>query len=144
MTLFRKNLPASHGNWPAISREMSEFFRAFSKDQEFYPKLEVREDEKAYKVRAELPGLREEDIHVTLQENTIVIEGERKEETKKVEKGYTFSEFSYGSFCRTVPLVTEVDHEKVSAVYKNGVLDITVEKIPSTASKSRKIQIKQE
>lgn len=72
------------------------------------------------------------------------LEGERKDETKKEGKGYTRTEFSYGAFARTVPFRTEVDPEKVSAVYKNGILGVSVGKVANSSPKERKIQIKKD
>lgn len=86
--------------------------------------------------------MRDEDIRVTLRENSLVLEGERRSENRKEEKGLTRSEFSYGSFYRTIPFTSEVNAEKVSATYKDGLLHVDVEKVAPDAQKTRKIAIK--
>lgn len=108
----------------------------------FMPRIEMKESEKTYVVSAELPGLKEDDINVTLKENTLIIEGEKKSESKKEEKGFFQSEFQYGSFYRSIPLDTDVDSKNVDASYKNGLLTVTLNKLKESSEKTHKIQIK--
>jgi len=125
-------------------REMNDWFDKFNRDidvpqmemEEFSPKVELRETDKGYSVRAEIPGISESDVNVTLRENNLILEGEKKSETKKEERGHYFSEFSYGSFYRSIPLEEEVNPDKVKAIYRNGILHVELEKIEgSTGSK---------
>ena len=110
-------------------------------DEAFIPKVEVKETDKNIHVSAELPGMTEKDINVTLKEDNLIIEGEKKSEKKKEEKGYYSSEFSYGSFYRSIPLQAEVDADKVNAVYKNGILEITLNKLEESKQKAKRIEI---
>lgn len=110
--------------------------------ENFIPKIEVKESEKNYIVSAELPGMKEDDINVTLKENTLIIEGEKKTESKKEEKGFFRSEFQYGSFYRSIPLDADVDSKNVDASYKNGLLTVTLNKLKESAERTHKIQIK--
>lgn len=153
MSLWKKNLPATSNNaLYSLQNEMNDLFETFNKefyspmgkDTAFAPKLEIKEDDKTYKVSAELPGMSENDIHVSLRDNALIIEGEKKYETTKEEKGVTRSEFSYGSFYRSVPFRAEINAEKVSANYKNGVLSIVMEKADQHSAKNRKITIKKD
>lgn len=150
MSLWKKNLPARGDSFFALQNEMNDLFENFNRGffpaaqaDGFIPKLEMKEDEKRYYVSAELPGMKEDDIHVTLKDNSLIIEGEKKSEMKKEEKGIYRSEFSYGSFYRSVPLALEVEAEKVAATYKNGILNIEIEK-KENAGNARKITIKKD
>jgi HSP20 family protein len=135
--------------WSSLRDEMSDFFDRFSQewspstfgDERFIPKIEVKDEEKSYEVCAEIPGMNEKDINITLKDNQLILEGEKKQEEKKEEKGYFHSEFSYGRFYRAIPLEDDVDEENVSANYENGVLKISLEKLPESKNKSRKIEI---
>jgi HSP20 family protein len=71
-------------------------------------------------VSAELPGLEEKDVDITLTDNVLLIRGEKKLEKEEKERGYTYTERSYGSFQRRIPIDAEVLSDKVSAVFKNG------------------------
>lgn len=92
------------------------------------PSVDIREDENAYVVEAELPGTSREDIHVELENNTLTLKGERKFEKKQDEENYHFIERSYGSFFRSFSLPKNVDAEKISAEYKDGMLFVTLPK----------------
>lgn len=132
--------------------EMEEMFDRFRREfyspdllrgvEGFSPRVEIRETDKNILVSAEIPGMNEKDINVTLRENNLVIEGDKTSERKKEDTGYYRSEFSYGSFYRSIPLHAEVDADKVSATYENGVLEVTLNKLPGTKQTAKKIEIK--
>jgi len=88
-----------------------------------WPNIEVSENDKEVKVTAEVPGLDEKDIEVELANDTLVIKGEKRTETE--DKDRLFSERYYGRFERRIP-VEEVDEDKASAAFKNGVLTVTM------------------
>ena len=92
-------------------------------------------------VSAELPGLEEKDVDVTLTDNVLLIRGEKKHEKEEKERGYTYTERSYGSFERRIPIDAEVLSDKVSAVFKNGVLTVTLPKSPEAQKHVRRIPI---
>lgn len=108
----------------------------------FTPSVDVTETEKDITVTAELPGLKEKDIKVSLNKNTLTLKGEKKEEKEEKTKGYYRAERTYGSFTRTVVLPGEVDAEKVDATYKKGVLTITLAKTETETKKTKKIPVK--
>ncbi len=126
-------------------REMNDWFDKFNREldvpmmemEEFSPRVELRETDKGYSVRAEIPGISESDVNVTLRENNLILEGEKKTETRKEERGHYFSEFSYGSFYRSIPLEEEVNPDKVKATYKNGILNVELEKIEGSFGSKR-------
>ena len=108
----------------------------------FSPALNVVEDESAYRVSAELPGIDPKEVSITLENGVLTLRGEKKEENEKKEKNYHRVERRYGSFARSLALPAEVDGEKVSADYRNGVLEITLPKADTV--KPKKIDVKVE
>jgi HSP20 family protein len=95
---------------------------------EWLPPIDIKEKDEQIVLHADLPGMKMEDIHVRMQENTITIEGERKLE-KEEKKGSTLRiERSYGKFSRSFTLPNVVDQEKIKATYQDGVLEIALPK----------------
>lgn len=107
------------------------------------PTIDVSESDKELTVTAELPGVAEQDMNLSLENNVLTIKGEKRAETKKddEEKKYHLVERSYGSFQRSIPLSFKADPDSVKANFKNGVLKITVQKPPEAAQKSNRIPI---
>jgi HSP20 family protein len=108
----------------------------------FSPQVDVTETDDEIKVSAELPGMDDEDIDVSLSDDMLTISGEKKEEREEKREGYYRTERSYGAFRRAIPLSTTVDDEKVDAVFQNGVLTVA---LPKTGeAKAKKVTIKSE
>jgi HSP20 family protein len=107
----------------------------------FRPKVNVAETDTAVKVTAELPGLEEKDIEVSLDDNVLTIRGERKEETEKKGEGFYVKESSYGKFERRVPLPVDVESDKVDATYKKGVLTVSLPKSAKAKDARKKIPV---
>ena len=106
------------------------------------PKLEVSEDENEVKVAAELPGMSEKDVDLEISaDGYLTISGEKKQEHREEHKGSYFSEISYGTFSRTVPLPWELKFDDAKADFENGVLTVTVPKSSDEQGKKRKIAI---
>lgn len=130
-----------------LMKEMRDFFQRFNRgwdlDQELsdFPKLEVKNKDKVYVIRAEVPGLTEKDISVTLRDQNLIIEGERKTETTTEDEGTTLSEFSYGNFYRSIPLEDEVNPDSVNASYKNGMLTVKLDKVRESNHRVKKIPV---
>ena len=106
------------------------------------PAIDMSEDEKAYKVSAELPGLDAKDVDVSISGNTLVLKGEKRQEKEEKEKNYYFSERAYGSFQRAFELPASVDRDKVAADFAKGVLTITLPKTPDAQKQQKKIEVK--
>jgi HSP20 family protein len=105
------------------------------------PKIDVSETSDTVHVTAELPGLKEDDVEVTLSGGNLVIQGEKRAEKEEKDKNYYRVERSYGSFHRSIPLPTEVDDKKVDASFHSGVLNIVLPKVkPSPAAAAKKIE----
>lgn len=144
MGILNRNLPSKNDFGDLVERFQRDFlspdiFKGVSDG--FVPKVEVKENDDNYEVSAELPGMKEEDINITMKADSLVLEGEKKSERKEEDKGYYASEISYGSFYRTIPLKDDVDEENVKAEYKDGVLKIHLKKLAENKKKNKKIQI---
>jgi HSP20 family protein len=108
----------------------------------FTPSVDVQESDKDFTIRAELPGVDEKDVEVTVTNDAVTIKGEKKEEKEDKGKNYYSMERSYGSFNRVIPLAVETDANKAEASFKNGVLNITIPKSQSAKAKGTKVPIK--
>jgi HSP20 family protein len=98
------------------------------------------EKDDKFVVRAELPGMKREEIDVSVVGNTLTISGERKAETEVKDEDYYRCELCYGKFSRSIGLPSAVDPTKVEAEYENGILEITLPKVE--AAKPKKISVK--
>lgn len=105
-------------------------------------RLDVSETDKAYHIRADLPGLADKDIELTVQDGILTLSGEKQNE--KEEDGKTFHrvERSYGRFSRSLQLPADADESKIAASMKHGVLDIEIGKAASMAKQPQRIDIK--
>jgi HSP20 family protein len=103
-----------------------------------WPSVEMSETDKEIKVAAELPGLEEKDVQIELANGVLAISGEKRTESE--DKDRLFSERFYGRFERRIP-VEDVDEDKISAAFKNGVLTVTLPKVAQAQSKVKRIAI---
>jgi HSP20 family protein len=103
------------------------------------PPVDIQETDDSYKIQAELPGLKKEDIQITLENNVLRVSGERKWEKDVKKEDYHRIERSYGSFTRSFALPHQVASDKVDAKFENGVLAISVPK--ADTAKPRHISI---
>jgi len=106
------------------------------------PSIDVKESDKGIEVEAELPGVDEKDVQVTLEDNVLTIKGEKKAEKEETKKGYYMSERSYGSFMRSFEMPAGIDAAKVSATFAKGVLKVSLPKPTAADAKAKKIDIK--
>jgi HSP20 family protein len=134
--------------WSAFRGEMNRLFDDFFGGERegslvplsgewgaFSPQVDVSEAEDEIVVSAELPGLDQEDIDVSLSNGTLLIRGEKREEKEEKGESYYRSERAYGAFRRDIPLPSAVDAEQVDAVFKKGVLTITLPKTEEAKAK---------
>ena len=117
---------------------------ATNEAREFWPRVEISEDEQSIEVSAELPGMSQDDIKLTLSADSqqLLLQGEKTYEKETQERNYHRTERSYGSFQRALPLPCKVNSEKVKAKFKDGVLSVHLEKCPTVVSETRQITIK--
>ncbi|HEB73462.1 MAG TPA: Hsp20/alpha crystallin family protein [Nitrospirae bacterium] len=109
-------------------------------EDRWLPAMDVSETETEYKVHLEAPGVEKDDIKAELNEGVLTITGEKKSETKDESKNHHIVERSYGRFARKLRF-NDIDSEKISATFKNGVLEVTLSKIE--AAKPKLIDIEQ-
>ena len=113
-------------------------FRPFSPRGAVAPR-EVEQRGGDLVVRADLPGLKAEDINVSVDRGLLTISGERRQENREEREGFIRSEISYGTFYRTIPLPEGADENRVAAIFRNGVLEITIP--VSEREPGRKVQV---
>jgi HSP20 family protein len=106
------------------------------------PAIDMSEDEKAYKISAELPGIDAKDIDVSMSGDMLVLKGEKRQEKEEKDKNYHFSERAYGSFQRAFELPASVDRGKIAADFSKGVLTITLPKTAEAQKPVQKIEVK--
>lgn len=109
---------------------------------EWTPKINLKETETDYAVEAELPGLEENQIEVSIENNTLFLKGEKKLEKKEDKENYHRYESTYGAFYRAIPFPGKINAEKVGATMKNGVLTVTAAKAQEVLNSARKITVK--
>jgi HSP20 family protein len=114
--------------WPGLAGEVS-------------PAMDIYEEGGDIIVKAEIPGMRKEEIHVDINEKTVTVSGEKKKEEKVERKDYVHLERTYGSFARTFALPAEVQTDKARATFKDGVLVLRMPKTAEAASRTRKVPI---
>jgi len=108
----------------------------------FYPRMDVASVGDKIEIRAELPGMDEKDIILSLDNHVLTIKGERKREQTEENKNYYLKESSSGYFSQAVRLPKNIDESKIDAVFKNGVLTITVPKLPDKEDTAKKIPVR--
>lgn len=109
--------------------------------EEISPTIDIFEEGDNIVVKAELPGMKKEDIEVNLTDNAITLSGEKKKEEKVEKKNYYRVERSYGSFTRSLSMPSEVQPDKAKAKFKDGILEIKVPKTEEAKKKTQKITI---
>jgi len=131
--------------------EMPMFGRSFGlspfsslQESSIHPRIDVHETEKELRILAELPGLTEKDIDVSLSKELLTISGEKKQESEQNVKGWYCMERSYGTFSRSIALPCEVDADSCNASFKNGVLTVSLTKTPQAQTSTKSITIKKE
>jgi HSP20 family protein len=111
-----------------------------SRNVSFVPSFEVKETKDGYLFKADLPGIKEKDLDISLTGNRLTVAGRREEEQKRDEERYFTYERSYGSFSRSFTLPEGVEPDSVQAELKDGVLTLNLAKKPEV--KARKIELK--
>lgn len=104
-----------------------------------WPSVEVSATDKEVRVSAELPGLEEKDVELLVDEDVLTLRGEKRAETEQKERG--FSERSYGRFERVIALPYPVEEDKAQAVFKNGVLTVTLPRSAKAQERAKRIPI---
>lgn len=109
-------------------------------NERFLPSIDIAETEKAFEIKAQLPGITKDDINIDLENGRLTISGERKLENEDNNKKYHRVETQYGSFTRSFQLPDSIDQDSIAANFENGVLNITIEKNEEKAKRKIEIQ----
>jgi HSP20 family protein len=164
-TETKKEVAPSQDTFSALRNEVDRLFDSFSKPGSIFrhgffdlepfrgvasqvgmktPVVNVAETDKEFEITAELPGISEKDVDVTLADGVLTVKGEKREEKEDKNKNYYLAERSYGSFQRSFRLPDNADQDKISAAVAKGVLTVTIaKKAPSKpAEKEKKIKVK--
>jgi HSP20 family protein len=104
----------------------------------------VIDEEKQIRIEAEVPGMSPEDLDVTVTRDAIILKGEKKSEREQERQGVRYSERSFGSFERLIPVSEDIETDKIEARFRNGVLEIVAPKSEQALQRSKKIEIKVE
>jgi HSP20 family protein len=107
------------------------------------PQVDVHERDGKFVIHTDLPGMNKDEVKISIFDDMITIEGERKQEKKEEREGYSYSECNYGSFYRSIPLPEGVDTSKATADFDKGVLEVTMPINSSAKPKSRQLEVKE-
>ncbi len=144
MTLIKfeplRELETLHDRIQRYFDDFSNF--GFNMSDSFSPKIDVSEDKSNIIVSAEIPGVKKDNIKITLQDNILTIEGEKKKESEEKDKNFYRNERSYGAFKRSFTLPATVDSEKVQAKFEDGMLNITLKKLEQKVKSEKVIELK--
>jgi len=121
--------------WPRSDQELTN-------GRLWTPAIDVYEDKEQIVVKAELPGVRKEDVSISLTEDTLTLKGERKYEKEEKKENYYRLEGSYGGFVRTIEIPRPVKADAVKAEFKDGVLKIVLPKADDSKTREIKIDVK--
>ncbi|MGZ3769292.1 MAG: Hsp20/alpha crystallin family protein [Bdellovibrio sp.] len=135
----------SHSPLREMQRQIDRLFEEFSNfpaqtselglSGAINPRCDMTEDANNYFLKFEMPGVPKDKVKVEVNNNVLVVSAERKEEKKKEDERKYYSEFSYGSYYRTLSLPTQVEEKKIEANFENGVLSIKIPKVEGTKPK---------
>jgi HSP20 family protein len=131
-----------------INRMFDSFFRGATREDSgldavsWTPAVDVAEQDDAFVVKMELPGVTKEDVKITMQENTLTVRGEKKQEKESKESNIHRVERSYGAFQRSFTLPSSVKAEKIDASYQDGILSILLPKAEEAKPKLIDVKVK--
>lgn len=127
-----------------LNRNFDSFFPEYIYNEDvdkFAMPVELHEKDTEYSVKAELPGVKKEDLDIDIDKNHITINAKKEEEHKEDTKGYRKSEFRYGEFSRTVYFPQEIDVEKTDAKLEHGILTIKAPKLAAEKDNIKKLKV---
>jgi HSP20 family protein len=143
LSRFLEDFAHTVDEFPRFGRRLSSFFHD-ELSGDFDPRVDLRESEEGYLMSADLPGMTKEDVHIDVTPSTITHHGEKRKEREEKREAYHLVERRYGAFSRTLRLPMEVDTEKASAMFKDGVLTVSLPKVMRSAPSKRSLDIKTE
>jgi len=145
---FRREMESLHRE---VDRLFQDFWRGSGRGSllpeswglaDVTPRIDETEDEKAYHVKVELPGMDKDDVEITLSEGVLTIRGEKKQAEEEKGKDFYRQERSFGAFRRSVAVPGAVEEGKIQASFKNGVLSVALPKSKEAQKKVKHISVK--
>ncbi len=103
--------------------------------------VEIKEKDNEYQVKAELPGVKKEDLDIDIDKNHVIINAKKEEDTEENTKSYRKSEFRYGEFSRSIYFPMDIDVEKTNAKLEHGILKITAPKLEAEKTHNKKLTV---
>ncbi|RAI15168.1 MAG: Hsp20/alpha crystallin family protein [Candidatus Melainabacteria bacterium] len=128
-----------------LNRHFDSYFpdsKYWEEENKFTMPVEITDSGKEYDIRAELPGVKKEDLDIDIEENYLKINAKKVEEKTESEKNFKRSEFNYGEFSRVIELPEEINVDKTEAKLESGVLKITAPKMIKEKDSKRKLTVK--
>lgn len=107
---------------------MHDSVKSGTKEGEFMPSVDIIENEEAFEVHVAVPGMKKEDFHIEIEDNKLIISGERKWKDEQNEKNFRRIETRFGAFKRSFTLPKNINVEAIGATYQNGILEIDLPK----------------
>jgi HSP20 family protein len=147
LDLFRRDVDSFHRDMDRLFEDFWGESDSFSLMPEFFgrreviPQLDVAEDDKAFHVKVELPGMDEKDVDVTLTDRLLTIKGEKKEEKEEKDKDFHRRERGYGYFRRSIEIPAAVDADAITASFRKGVMTIELPKTKEAREKVKHIAV---
>ena len=148
---LKENQQSYHSPFYQIRREIDDLFSSFydrnffspltEASDSFTPKFDVMETDSSYIVKAEIPGIEEKDINVSLRDKILKIEGKKEHQSETKDMRFHRIESCYGSFERSLELPDNADEDNINAKFKNGVLEISISKREKDDSLVKQITI---
>ena len=108
----------------------------------FAPRSEASAMGEYYEIKVELPGVKPEEVEVSVHDNSLMVRGERKSQRREEGRTYFFSEIEYGAFQRTFRLPADADGDKIDAAFSDGVLDLKIAKRDTSKPSGKKISVR--
>jgi HSP20 family protein len=139
--MLARPMMRAHDLFDELDRLFSTQVSDMGEEADYGPAVDVYETDEEVVVKAQLPGVKKEDVDVSLQENAITIRAETRREEEVDEEGYFRRELRYGTFARRLPLPAEVDEEQVSAKMEDGVLEVRAQKAVEVEDAGKKISV---
>ncbi len=153
---WRKSLPVSSSRDPLgslqneLDRVFNSFYNSFESSQQAFagfeslalnPSIDIVDDKNCFKIEAEMPGISEDNIKVSIDDGILTIKAEKKKSSKNEGKHYLMREISYGSYERNIALPESVDVSKAKASFKKGMLWVSIPKKAEASEKHRDIKV---
>lgn len=135
-TVFNRMLSSNFARWPRLALGSEE-----GRKIEWSPSADISETDKEYVIRAELPAVKKEDVHVTFEDGMISIKGERKQQKEDKNEKYHRVESFYGTFERTFSLPDNVDSDAIRCESKDGILTVHIPKMEKATQKAKQISV---